>query len=168
MSDETTAPFNLNMHTARLLMREPFFAALSRRIDKTEVTWLPTAAVRVNPERAQFELMYNSEFMSSLDDEHRLGVLMHEFYHIIFEHVTGRKPPEGIQRIDNIAMDLAINGLPEMRGKLPSESSPGPEINGEPMKACVAALPSLRRAKFRLNDVMMEFRSPSPLSIRFH
>ena len=24
-------PFNLNLHTARLLMREPFFAALSRR-----------------------------------------------------------------------------------------------------------------------------------------
>jgi len=38
MSDESTkpaAPFNLNMHTARLLMKEPFFAALSRRIDKT-------------------------------------------------------------------------------------------------------------------------------------
>ena len=27
-------PFDLNLHTARLLMREPFFAALSRRIDK--------------------------------------------------------------------------------------------------------------------------------------
>ena len=52
--DKTTKPFNLNMHTARLLMREPFFAALSRRIDKVATTSVPTAGVRVNKERAQF------------------------------------------------------------------------------------------------------------------
>ena len=124
--DKTTKPFNLNMHTARLLMREPFFAALSRRIDKTASTSIPTAGVRVNPHTAQFELLYNPEFMGALKDEHQLGVLMHEFYHIIFEHVTGRKPADGLKRIDNIAMDLAINGLPEMAGKLPCEADPGP------------------------------------------
>ena len=132
MSDQ---PFNLNLHAARLLMREPFFAALSRRIDKTATTSIPTAGVRVNPDRAQFELLYNPEFMGALKDEHKLGVLMHEFYHIIFEHVTGRKPADGLKRIDNIAMDLAINGLPEMKGKLPCESDPGPMMpGGEPMK----------------------------------
>ncbi len=134
----TDQPFNLNMHAARLLMREPFFAALSRRIDKTPTTAIPTAGVRVNPERAQFELLYNPEFMAALSDEHKLGVLMHEFYHIIFEHVTGRKPSDGLKRIDNIAMDLAINGLPEMRNKLPCEADPGPPMpNGEPMKGCL-------------------------------
>ena len=136
MTDDST-PFDLNIHTARLLLSEPFFASLSRRIDKTRSTSIPTAGVRVNPEREQFELLYNPEFMGALKDEHKLGVLKHEFYHIILEHVTGRKPSEGIRRIDNIAMDLAINGLPEMAGKLPGESDPGPEINGEPMKACL-------------------------------
>ncbi len=132
------APFNLNLHTARLLMQEPFFASLSRRIDKTPTTAIPTAGVRVNPDRQQFELMYNPEFFAQLKDEHKLGVLMHEFYHIILEHVTGRKPSEGIRRIDNIAMDLAINGLPEMVGKLPCESDPGPLMpSGEPMKGCL-------------------------------
>ncbi len=135
MSDQ---PFNLNLHAARLLMREPFFAALSRRIDKTPTTAIPTAGVRVNPERAQFELLYNPEFMGQLSDEHKLGVLMHEFYHIVFEHVTGRKPSDGLKRIDNIAMDLAINGLPEMKGKLPCEADPGPLMpGGEPMKGCL-------------------------------
>ncbi len=68
-------PFNLNMHAARLLMREPFFAALSRRIDKTPTTAIPSAGVRVNPERAQFELLYNPhEFFAQLSDEHKLGV----------------------------------------------------------------------------------------------
>ncbi len=137
MSDKPV-PFDLNVHTARLLMNEPFFASLSRRIDKTPTTAIPTAGVRVNPERQQFELMYNPEFMGALSDDHKLGVLMHEFYHIILEHVTGRKPIEGLKRIDSIAMDLAINGLPEMTGKLPSESDPGPIMpSGEPMKGCL-------------------------------
>mgnify|MGYP003627589985 FL=1 len=132
-------PFDLNMHTARLLMREPFFAALSRRIDKIRTDSVPTAGVRVNPDSAQFELFYNPDFMGALKDEHKLGVLMHEFYHIVFEHVTTRKPEAGIRRIDNIAMDLAINGLSEMSGKLPCEAEPGPVLRegGEPMKGCL-------------------------------
>ena len=132
-------PFDLNLHTARLLMREPFFAALSRRIDKIRTDSVPTAGVRVNPTSAQFELFYNPKFMGALKDEHKLGVLMHEFYHIVFEHVTTRKPEGGIGRIDNIAMDLAINGLSEMSGKLPCEADPGPVLTegGEPMKGCL-------------------------------
>jgi predicted metal-dependent peptidase len=123
------------MHTARLLMREPFFAALSRRIDKIASTAIPTAGVRVNPDTAQFELMYNPEFFESLSETHMQGILKHEFYHLIFEHVTSRKPADGLKRIDNIAMDLAINS--HIANELPSESDPGPAINGEPMQACI-------------------------------
>ena len=135
MTDKPNKPFNLNMHTARLLMREPFFAAISRRIDKIATTSIPTAGVRVNPDSAQFELLYNPEFMGSLSDDHKLGILMHEFYHLIFEHVTGRLPADGLKRIDNIAMDLAINC--HISNHLPSESNPGPTIGDEPMKACI-------------------------------
>jgi len=134
MSDDKK-PFNLNMHTARLLMREPFFAALSRRIDKIASTAIPTAGVRVNPDSGQFELMYNPEFMEQLSDTHKQGVLMHEFYHLIFEHVTSRKPADGLKRIDNIAMDLAINC--HISNMLPNEADPGPVIGKEPMKACI-------------------------------
>jgi predicted metal-dependent peptidase len=137
MSDDKTAkPFNLNMHTARLLMREPFFAALSRRIDKISSTAVPTAGVRVNPDSGQFEMLYNPEFMGSLSDRHLQGILMHEFYHLIFEHVTGRLPADGLKRIDNIAMDLSINC--HISDYLPSEANPGPVVGeGEPMKACI-------------------------------
>ena len=86
--------FNLNMHAARLLLKEPFFASISRRIDKTPTNAIPTAGVRMNPDTAQFELLYNPEFMGALSDEHKLGVLMHEFYHLIFEHVTGPPTPQ--------------------------------------------------------------------------
>jgi|TARA_R110000803_G_scaffold126571_1_gene194150 predicted metal-dependent peptidase len=135
MTDDTKKPFNLNMHTARLLMREPFFAALSRRIDKIASTAIPTAGVRVNPDSAQFELLYNPEFFEQLSDSHKQGVLMHEFYHLIFEHVTGRMPVDGLKRIDNIAMDLSINC--HISNMLPNDANPGPTIGKEPMKACI-------------------------------
>ena len=109
--------FDLNKHTARLLMKEPFFAALSRKIDKKASTVVPTAGVKVNQETGQFEMVYNPEFFEGLSDEHRTGVLKHEFYHLIFEHVTGRLPEAGMSRKWNFATDLAINS--HLIGELP-------------------------------------------------
>ena len=60
--------FNLNDHIFRLLQREPFFAALSRRIEKQESKNIPTAGVRVNPETGYFEMMYNPDFFEGLND----------------------------------------------------------------------------------------------------
>lgn len=101
--------FDLNKHTARLLMSEPFFAALSRKIDKRASTAIPTAGVKINEESGQFEMLYNPEFFESLPDVQKLGVLKHEFYHLIFEHVTGRMPEGKMTRMWNVATDLAIN-----------------------------------------------------------
>ena len=115
--------FNLNDHVYRLLQSEPFFAALSRRIEKKVNTAVPTAGVRVN-ENGFFEMVYNPKFFADLTDDQRTGVLVHEFYHLVFEHVTGRLPdelagimhnpnptPEQQQRFKlwNIAADLSIN-----------------------------------------------------------
>jgi len=116
MTDETKT-FDLNRHTARLLMKEPFFAALSRRIDKKASTAIPTAGVRVNPDTGHFEMIYNPNFFGTLSDAHRAGVLKHEFYHLIFEHVTGRLPEEGMSKRWNFATDLAINS--HLRNELP-------------------------------------------------
>jgi hypothetical protein len=95
--------FNLNEHTHRLMVREPFFASLSRRIDKMADKGIPTAGVRVNPETGYFELRYNPDFFEPLSDSHRTGVLVHEFYHLVFEHVTGRLPDElaGVMKSNN-------------------------------------------------------------------
>jgi len=102
-------PFDLNQHTFALLRQEPFFAALSRRITKYATNAIPTAGVKLNKDTAQFEMIYNPEFLSKLTDTELAGVMKHEFYHIIFEHVTGRLPPEGMSMMWNVATDLAIN-----------------------------------------------------------
>ena len=109
--------FDLKLHAYRLLMDEPFFAALSRKIEKIPTLAIPTAGVRVNPDTAQFEMLYNPEFLASLPEEHIRGVLKHEFYHLVFDHVTSRKP-EGVSHMAwNVAADLAINS--HLQGELP-------------------------------------------------
>ena len=114
--------FNLNDHCFRLMQAQPFFAALSRRIQKEASTAIPTAGVRVNDD-GYFEMIYNPDFFAGLSDEQRTGVLIHEFYHLVFEHVTGRLPdelagamhgkatPEQQKKFKlwNIAADLSIN-----------------------------------------------------------
>ncbi|MZH01821.1 MAG: hypothetical protein F3745_00005 [Nitrospinae bacterium] len=120
--EDTMSDFNLNDHVYRLLQSEPFFAALSRRIEKKMNKSIPTAGVRVN-EDGYFEMVYNPDFFEPLTDKQRTGVLVHEFYHLVFEHVTGRLPdelagvmqgkpsPEQAQKFKlwNIAADLSIN-----------------------------------------------------------
>jgi predicted metal-dependent peptidase len=109
--------FDLKLHAYRLLMEEPFFAALSRKIEKISSTSIPTAGVRVNPDSGHFEMCYNPEFFEKLPDAHKAGVLKHEFYHLIFDHVTTRKP-EGVPHAKwNVAADLAINS--HLVGELP-------------------------------------------------
>jgi predicted metal-dependent peptidase len=111
------ASFNLNTHMARLLMDEPFFAVLSRQIEKRRTEAIPTAGVCVNPDTAQFELLYNPTFFEGLTDSEKKDVLLHEFYHCVFEHVTGRMPEGKMSKLWNFATDLAINShlsnLPE-------------------------------------------------------
>ena len=109
--------FDLKLHAYRLLMDEPFFAALSRKIEKRADYNIPTAGVRVCPDTAQFEMIYNPDFFASLPEEHVRGVLKHEFYHLIFEHVTSRKPEGVNHKVWNICADLAINS--HLVGELP-------------------------------------------------
>ena len=107
--EKTELAFDLNLHVARLLQSEPFFASISRRVNKMASNHVPTAGVRVNPHTQRFELLYNPEFFAGLTDAERTDVLKHEFYHLIFEHVTSRKPSGVADRTWNFAADLAIN-----------------------------------------------------------
>lgn len=101
--------FDLNLHVYRLLQNEPFYAAISRRVNKSSTTSIPTAGVRVNKETQQFEMLYNPQFFEGLTDAEKGAVLLHEFDHLVFDHVTGRLPAEGMTKLWNIATDLAIN-----------------------------------------------------------
>jgi predicted metal-dependent peptidase len=97
------------MHLARYLKEEPFYAALSRHIEKYPSNAIPTAGVCINPDSGTFELLYNPEFVEKLTDDEVMLLLKHEFMHLILDHVTGRMPDKSQMRMWNHATDLAIN-----------------------------------------------------------
>jgi predicted metal-dependent peptidase len=108
----TQSTFNLDTHIVNLLRDEPFFAALSRKLEKISTTAVPTAGVKFNAERCRFEMFYNPQFLGELHEQNPdyvKGVLLHEFYHIVLLHVTSRLPTGEMTRKWNVATDLAIN-----------------------------------------------------------
>lgn len=103
--------FDLKLHLHRLLADEPFFSAISRRVNKSASRALPTAGVTVDKDTLQFKMLYNPDFFEDMEENKIKGVLMHEFYHLVFKHVTSRKPENIPHIIWNIAGDLAINSM---------------------------------------------------------
>ena len=117
MANEIEA-FDLDKYIYDLLKNEPFFAEISRHVEKRANKGIPTAGVRVTKD-GQFEMLYNPDFFAKLTREQRAGVIKHEFYHLVFGHVTDRLPEGKMTKKWNIATDLAINShikdeLPDM------------------------------------------------------
>ncbi len=73
-----------------LLKDEPFFALLSRQLDKRATDTIPTAGIKYNPERLSYEMIYNPKFMKGLSKTHKKWVLMHELYHASLGHCQHR------------------------------------------------------------------------------
>lgn len=111
MTDETAvieSKFDLDLYIFNLLSAEPFFAEISRYVEKRASKHISTAGVRIT-EEGVFEMLYNPEFFDKLTHRERLAVIKHEFYHLIFGHVTDRMPGGKMSKLWNVATDLAIN-----------------------------------------------------------
>jgi len=101
--------YNLDRHLIAFLQDAPFFAELSRYIRKVPTMDLPTAGVAFDMQYDDITLYWNPDFFASLSDQEVRGVLVHEFYHLIFQHLTSRiKKPA---KMWNVATDLAINSI---------------------------------------------------------
>lgn len=109
MYTEAVTEFNLDKHLLSFLQDSPFFAELSRYIRKIPTKDIPTAGVTYHLAYDDITLYWNPEFFASLEDNEIRGVLIHEYYHLIFSHLTKRlKKPFTLW---NIATDLAINSI---------------------------------------------------------
>lgn len=101
--------FNIDRHLIKLLETSPFFAEISRHVRKVITNDISTAGVTFDMGTEDFVLGINPEFFSSLTDAEIAGVLRHEFYHIVFLHITSRRKKPHMRW--NIATDLAINSI---------------------------------------------------------
>ena len=115
----------LNDSLRELLFAEPFFTAILRSIDKVETKSLPTAGVTIRD--GSPVLYWNPDFLESLNEKERIGLLKHECYHLIFKHIIKRKHDPHV--LWNIATDLAINSI------IPFKQLPkGGFIPGKPLQ----------------------------------
>jgi len=101
--------YNLDRHLLSFLQDAPFFAEMSRYIRKIPTTDLPTAGVAFDPEYDDITLYWNPDFFRSMSDAEVRGVLLHEFYHLIFCHLTNRR--KNPAKMWNVGTDLAINSI---------------------------------------------------------
>lgn len=118
-----------------LLTDEPFYGSISRRVNKVRTLRIPTAAVTVMND--MFVMLWNASFFTRISpDAHKSGkkrkkakgVLMHEFLHLILEHVMTRSEGMKYPMLANWAFDLAINCM------IPRDMLPdGLLIPGEPL-----------------------------------
>jgi len=104
---EASKSFELDPHLVSLMWDEPFYSAISRQITKRRSTDLPTMGVTV--QGTEPILLWNPIFTNELDANHVRGVLIHEFMHLVYDHVTlRRREPHNLW---NIATDAAINSM---------------------------------------------------------
>lgn len=93
---------------------EPFLGQISADMTKVPDPNCKTAYVGIRKQNGSYEIIlgYSPKFMRELSSNKRLGVLKHEIYHVIFQHIFHRMTasPEN-QRLQNWATDLAINSI---------------------------------------------------------
>ena len=116
--------FDIERHLVRLLIHEPFFSTIMRKVTKFKSDSVPTAGVTIRD--GEFMLMWNPLFLASLEAKKIRGLLKHESYHLIFSHCSSRRQEP--HRLWNVATDLAINSL------IPRDELPdGGLVPGEPL-----------------------------------
>ncbi len=106
---------NLDFALIDLIVENPFFAGLSRFIRKSQDFKIPTIGVGFDEQKDEFVMWYNPEFISKLTKKQLSNILVHEFYHIVFEHISSRRKKPHL--LWNIATDLAINSIIIQNGK---------------------------------------------------
>ena len=97
-----------------LFRNEPFLGAISMNITKIADEKMPTAYIGVRPNGNSYEIImgFNPDFMRPLTKEQQFGVIKHELYHMIFQHVFSRSVGDKkYQILWNWATDLAINSI---------------------------------------------------------
>jgi len=140
---------DLDKECYRLLKNNPFFLSFSKYVNKEQSYEYDYGAITI--ENNAIILYYNPETISSLDDNNKIGFLMHEFLHIILGHVDKRNPFSKRKYDDkfwNYATDLAINSLIEEKYLLNSWVIPGVGIFKE--------WPKNKTAEYYYNKILLD------------
>lgn len=96
----------------QVYMHEPFLGGVSMEISKIADAACGTAYVGINRETHELILGYNPYFFRSLTAQEREGVIIHELYHVVLQHLFERNVTDKNYAMAwNIGTDLAINSI---------------------------------------------------------
>jgi predicted metal-dependent peptidase len=104
----------LNPVFLELFRNEPFLGQISMNITKISDTKQPTAYIGARPNGNSLEIImgFNPTFMASLTKEQQFGVIKHEIYHMVFQHIFSRAMGDSQYKLLwNWGTDLAINSI---------------------------------------------------------
>lgn len=107
--------YNIDSTLVDMMTEEPFFSAISLRVQKVMTRSVNTMAVAYFD--SNFHMLVNPDFVQRLQDANRkaeiIAVIAHEFYHVMLGHLTvgSRFTSEMKQKLLNWAMDSAINSM---------------------------------------------------------
>lgn len=167
--------FDLDKHLIALMQDSTFYAEISRHVTKVCTKDIPTAAVAFDKEFDRITLYWNEDFCKSLTPMQVRGLLKHEFSHLVFGHLDGRRRQP--HKLWNIATDLAINSLIVHHSKstladvlpesalLPGHMPKGSENSEKEMPPgsidlgpLIAKLPKMQASEFYFEKLMQEVR----------
>lgn len=101
--------YNLSKHLIPFLQEVPFYAEISRHVQKRFTMDIPTMAVAFDPKADELVMWVNPDFMREQTNWQTRGGITHEYDHLIYGHLSARRrEPAGDW---NIGTDLAINSL---------------------------------------------------------
>jgi predicted metal-dependent peptidase len=96
----------------QVYMHEPFLGGVSLGISKGPDLNCSTAYVGFNKETHELFMGYNPYFFRSLRPIEREGVIIHELYHVVLQHLFERNVTDKKYAMAwNIGTDLAINSI---------------------------------------------------------
>lgn len=98
----------------KVFMHDSFIGSVSLEVTKVADASMPTAYVGVRPNGKTHEIImgFNPKFFRKLNSKQRQGVIKHEMYHLIFQHIFDRAVGDKeYQVLWNWATDLAINSI---------------------------------------------------------
>jgi predicted metal-dependent peptidase len=143
----------------KVYMNDSFLGAVSLEVTKIPDATMPTAYVGCRPNGKSHEVImgFNPKFFRNLNSKQRQGVIKHEMYHLIFQHIFDRAVGDKeYQTLWNWATDLAINSiikkenLPDaclIPGHLPTDPKTGKPIEG-PYADFIKDAPELQSSDF--------------------
>lgn len=109
---ETFSPREFEHDFLQVYMHEPFLGGISLGISKGPDPTCSTAYVGFNKENLELFIGYNPYFFRSLKPIEREGVIIHEFYHVVLQHLFERNVTDKKYAMAwNIGTDLAINSI---------------------------------------------------------